>query len=459
MIFSLLLTYAMAASQPMICEHVFDPNYCTGQPAAGAPGFVCMWQPNEFECKAINMNNPKDACKVLSHNQPACQAKPECRFDLYDGECKGKEFGERPEYERPEYEHGMLPVSPNGIPAVSPNGMPPAVRPGQVVPQTHQPGAPSTPATGAGVPQTQTTPSTGQQTPQNTVPGTAAGNGAFTPTAVIPVSSRPPFAGPVPQVSTQKPTTLPPQAPAITALPVPMIPNPFPPAPISPTGYRFCKALAQVECFGPSSEPGKLCYWDAEDMECSEATRGSVEAVCKQFARSPTECDAHENCFWDAKDYECSEIEFGMGFRKPVLTQQCSTFRSVNDCAFHSTCFWDTASNLCVNVVQASNVCGVYNTAALCATNRLCHFRNGICALDQANPMSGLHLQNVHEDTQPASTSSGNDYFVMFACGFSGALLGLLLALGMQKMCTRKASQEDYRDIVLDVNSHRRQVV
>merc|ERR1711972_1291092 len=116
-----------------------------------------------------------------------------------------------------------------------------------------------------------------------------------------------------------------------------------------------------------------------------------------------------------------------------------------------------------VNVVQASNVCAVYNTPVLCATNRLCHYHNGLCSLARsgAGGLNKLNLQSAHEGTEPASstTTTTTDYFVMFACGFSGSLLGLLFALGTQKLCQRNASQEDYRDIVLDVNSHRRQVV
>lgn len=410
MIHSLLLTYVLAASQPQVCEHIFDQAYCTGQPALGAPGFVCMWQPGEFECKAVNMNNPEEACKTLSRNQAACQAKPECRYDPFDGECKGMDMGDRPDFE-------------HGRPGVLPSAQIPSQG---VLPMT--------------------------------LPGTGTSQ-TSTSAPVMPVTSTP-----RPVTSTTRPL-----APQSTAHPnqrsttsTTRRSRPLPPASTPYPAARFCKALTQVECFGPSSRPGKICYWDAEDMECSAATQGSIEAVCKQFARDPAQCDAHENCFWDAKDYECSEIEYGRGFRKPILTQQCSTFRSLNDCASVSSCFWDTTSNLCVNVVQATNVCGVYNTPVLCATNRLCHFRNGVCSLDQQTQLpgrAGLHLQSVHEDTPADSSASGNDYVIMFACGFSGSLLGLLFALGAQKLCQRKVSQEDYRDIVLDVNSHRRQVV
>lgn len=373
MIHTLLLTFVMAAGQSqLICKQIFDPQFCKG-PAADGPGLTCVWQPNEFECKAMNLNDPKQACKALGRDQAACSTRPECRFDMFDGECKGLDM------DRP----GMM--AQGQMPAR--NGVVPPQYPGA---SATMGGAPSTPAS------------------------PARGTGVVTPTGT--------------QAGSQQ-----------TGTP------------------RFCKSLPELQCFGPSSEPGKLCYWDAEDFECSEATRGSIEAVCKQFGRDPTACDANENCFWDAKDYECSEIEFGMHFQRPVLRQQCSTFRTMPDCTSHADCFFDTTSNLCMNVVQAKNVCGVYNSPVLCSTNRLCHFRNGVCALAQTGAMmnSGLHLQSVHEDTKAAARSTTSDYALMFACGFSGSILGLLFAFGVQKYCQRKASQEDYRDIVLDVNSHR----
>lgn len=384
MIHTLLLTYVLAAGQnPLVCKQILDPNFCKG-PSAEAPGLQCVWQQKEFECKAMDLRNPKVACKALGHDQTACQQRTECHFDMFDMECKGYDM-EYPEYEHPEYEGRMLPGQ------TSRTGAVPQAYPG---------------ATGA-----------------RGMPGAA---------------------------------TLPGARPVVT-------PGTTGAQPAGSSQPRFCKSLPELQCFGPALEPGKLCYWDAEDFECSEATTGSIEAVCKQYGRDPTACDANENCFWDAKDFECSEIEYGMHFMKPVLQEQCSNYRQLSDCASRATCFFDTASNLCMNVVQASNVCGVYTSPALCSTNRLCQFQNGICTVartPQAGGLSGLHLQSVHENTNAAASSTtSTEYVVMMACGFAGSLLGLLFAMGTQKLCQRKASQEDYRDIVLDVNSQRRQVV
>lgn len=440
MIHTLLLTYVLAAGQnPLVCKQILDPNFCKG-PSAEAPGLQCVWQQKEFECKAMDLRNPKVACKALGHDQGACQQRTECHFDMFDMECKGYDM-EYPEYKHPEYEGGrMLPGQ------TSRTGAVPQAYPGATGARG-MPGA----ATLPGARPVVTPGATGAQPAVN--PNQPYGSQSQLP--VTPVAPRPPV------VSTSRPVIQPP-APVRPASPprTPSTPNAQSNGSNQP---RFCKSLPELQCFGPALEPGKLCYWDAEDFECSEATTGSIEAVCKQYGRDPTACDANENCFWDAKDFECSEIEYGMHFMKPVLQEQCSIYRQLSDCASRATCFFDTASNLCMNVVQASNVCGVYTSPALCSTNRLCQFQNGMCTLartPQAGGLSGLHLQSVHENTNAAAGSTtSTDYVVMMACGFTGSLLGLLFAMGTQKLCQRKASQEDYRDIVLDVNSQRRQVV
>jgi len=236
---------------------------------------------------------------------------------------------------------------------------------------------------------------------------------------------------------------------------------------------NFCESLPQVQCFGPSMTVGKMCFWDAEDMECIEATANNVEAICNQFARDPLSCDSHENCFWDAKDQECSELKgYGPFAQKPVLPVMCAKFTNVNECASQSSCFWD--NNVCINVIQASNVCSVLNSPQACSTNRNCHWRDNSCSIAQIPaPFAGLNfagnqlrtsghqLRSAHSEQDANEPSQSTDYLIMFACGFSGALLGLLFALAMQTMCQQKSNQEDdfYRDIVLDVTSHRRQMV
>lgn len=420
MIFTFLLSYALAAQQQTkICEQIFDPNYCNGQ-AAGSPGLTCTWEENE--CKTVNMNNPKDACKSFNNQQAMCNSHAGCVFDLTEFECKSVDsINKHSEFDqRPEFDHGAkayLPTSSqypsantqsqNQFPATAYNSATP-------LPSSNfQPMGYNS----ANLPTTSMTTTTASAT--NTA--VINSNLGFHSTSTTGVA----------QNSIVQSTASP--------------------------GPRFCKSLTQLQCFGPSVAPGKLCFWDAEDMECSEATENSIEAVCKQFARDAVACDAHENCFWDEKDIECSEIEFGTFANKPVLTVQCSSFHNLNDCASAASCFWD--NTVCINVVQATNVCGVLTSAQACSTNKLCHWRSNVCQIaNGVTGAGGLHLQKSHT-SETSETGNGLNYFVMFACGFSGALLGLLVSLGTEKVCWRKTSQEDYRDIILDVNSNRRQIV
>jgi len=93
--------------------------------------------------------------------------------------------------------------------------------------------------------------------------------------------------------------------------------------------------------------------------------------------------------------------------------------------------------------VQATNVCGVLTSAQACSTNKLCHWRSNVCQIaNGVTGAGGLHLQKSHT-SETSETGNGLNYFVMFACGFSGALLGLLVSLGTEKVCWRKTSQNN----------------
>merc|ERR1719265_1794094 len=229
----------------------------------------------------------------------------------------------------------MPPTQPS-LPALPAQPIPSQpVQPAQPVPPPAQPTSPQVPATTPTSPTTPVTPA--QPTPVNPAP-------------VAPTPVNPP---PVPPTQ-----------------PVP----PIQPAPAQPASNvpRHCEALPQTQCFGPSYITGELCMWDAEDFECSSVRRNDAEAICKQFAGDMQKCDAQLDCFWDAKDRECSEVEQGMPPHVVVGTN-CATFTTETGCAGTASCFWD--DRLCVNVVQAVNVCQVYTTPKLCSTNVLCQWK------------------------------------------------------------------------------------
>lgn len=446
MIFTLLLASVFAAQQQqLVCNQIFDPTFCKG-PAAGAPGHTCVWDKQEFECKEVEMNEAKDVCKTFSNNQAACQAQALCFFDLSDFECKGKGH-------EVEFEHGhptsLLPGTyPNSVPSsTQPNAYPAPTgngyNPNPPQPATNQgtmPGAGYNSATTNGQ-----VPAGGYNAGAHATGNNGNVHGAGFNSAAT--AGNGPNPAPTQPVIQNTPTT-----------PMPVVNTGA-----SQTGMpMYCKGRLQAQCFGPSVNTGKMCYWDAEDMECSEAFPNNIEAICKQFAGDAVKCDAHENCFWDSKDVECSEIsEFNPFKITPVLTTQCSKFHNLNECASEASCFWD--NTVCINVIQASNVCSVLGTAQACSTNKLCHWRDNSCKLANVPASAGGFRLQKPSPKGPEAVTDTSDYVVMFACGFSGALLGLLFALATTKVCQSKIAtiEEDdyYRDIVLDVSSQRRQVV
>lgn len=510
MIFTFLISYILAAQQnALICEQIFDPAYCTG-PAAGAPGHMCVWDAQEYECKNVNMNEPEDVCKTLSHDQAACQAKMGCVFDLLDFECKGKSTttnvlptGSYPNSASTASHTNAYPaatgtgfntIATSTTAATNPYGM----GTGYNTPVTSKPavnyGIGTSAATNNGVgsyPSTATNTGAYPATAANTgaYPGSATSTGAYPATATNAGAAYPATStdtGAFSSMSTTKgalPNSanifLPTHLPATTKFPSttnratvrPVIPGtsgllttraafPSPPLPVK---GNYCKSLPQVQCFGASNRLGRMCFWDAEDFECVEAAANDIEAICGQYSRDPVQCSLHQDCFWDARDGECSEVKKMPFKNKPVLMAICGNFKTVDQCASQAMCFWD--NTVCINVIQATNVCSVLEQPQPCSTNPLCHWQNNKCELANipAPLAGGLRLQKTLDTPKATNTSSKTaDYLIMFACGFTGALIGLLFALVTQKVCQKSQQGGEeydfYRDIVLDVNSQRRHV-
>merc|ERR1711879_204486 len=118
-------------------------------------------------------------------------------------------------------------------------------------------------------------------------------------------------------------------------------------------------------------------------------------------------------------------------------------FKNVDQCASQAMCFWD--NTVCINVIQATNVCSVLEQPQPCSTNPLCHWQNNKCELANipAPLAGGLRLQKTLDMPKATNTSSKTaDYLIMFACGFTGALIGLLFALVTQKSAKNHSKEE-----------------
>lgn len=412
---------APVAATPMNCEQILDPAFCKGP--AMQSGYICSWQENE--CESVDPHEAHEAserpeageapeqksdlCEAFSLNQFACQSRPGCVFE--DFECKTAERAVIPH-----------PFNANGGHGVFPNGAMP-MGPAQPV-HPMMPVPPMIPAQ----PVTPVQP-------------------------MMPVPAAPVPAAPVP-------------VPAGGALPA----QPTQPANPEdrPAGPQFCASLPEPQCFGPSMRQGELCMWDAEDYECVTASEADMEAICNQFYRDPVKCDEHENCFWDEVDKECAENTYtGKISDKPVLTQICSNFHDIMSCASQAMCFWDTIANsnlgLCVNVIQAENVCRVLDTAIHCSTNALCHWQGGYC---QAAGLHGL-LQAAPRLQKSAAAAKGPkvkaaptpswqlDLLVGVGASVLGLTIGLFVSWAHAKYQTDQVSNEDYRDIMMDMNQVR----
>lgn len=191
--------------------------------------------------------------------------------------------------------------------------------------------------------------------------------------------------------------------------------------------------------------------WDAEDRECSSSWESNVEAICAQFARDPRKCDRHQNCFWDRVDRECEEAIVPMGMLPSHFSfnaKPCASNLDVHGCAGQPECFWDSTAGrgVCVNVVQASNVCHVLNSPQECSTNRICQWQGLQCVASAG--LQRLHaVHKIDRKTQHSSTWEKKAFAATAACA-CGILVGFFTFWARSK-CLH-TSNDDYRDIILD---------
>jgi len=445
----------MAAGQD--CEQILDPNFCTG-PAMDGPGFICSWQGNE--CDAINPSSPKGQCKMLSNDQAACTMNPDCHWDAKEFEC---EYGGQPLSHEQQYPPAAPAPAAPAAPGYPAPAAPAAPAPAAAVPVA--PGYPAPAAPHAAVPVAPAHPVAPAfpAHPAAPMPGAPAAHPAAPmPGAPIPGHPAAPGAHPGAPPAHHGPPAGPPPAPG----------HGMPPAggqalPLMP---QDCRRLMEPQCFGPSMKRGEVCMYDAEDFECRSRLATDVEAICKQFDRDPIKCDANKDCFYDQLDFECSEMKFpgqggkgaagrnaawnmpNLGPAMSYVSGTCSNYKDLHSCAGAAQCFWDATANLCINALQAANVCHVLNTAQYCSTNLLCRWQGTVCS-----PAAG-HLRKAHEPMTSQNTSDWNRNLIFAgAASVLGLLMGLALSWAQSKYTKDNTSNEDYRDIMMDINS--RQVV
>lgn len=433
----------MAAGQD--CEQILDPAFCTG-PAMDGPGFICSWQGNE--CDAINPSTPKGQCKMLSNDEAACTLQSGCHWDAKEFEC---EFGDHPLSHEQQYPPAApaAPAAP-GYPAPA---APAAAAPVPAHPAAPMPGVPAAPAAPV-------------------APGYPAPAAPVAPAPAHPLAPAVPAhpAAPMPGAHPVAPGAHP-AAPGAHAPPPPPAhhgpPAGPPPAPVMP---QDCRRLMEPQCFGPSMKRGEVCMYDAEDFECRSRLATDVEAICKQFDRDPIKCDANKDCFYDQLDLECSEMKFpgqggkggagrnaawnmpNLGPAMSYVSGTCSNYKDLHSCAGAAQCYWDATANLCINALQAANLCHVLNTAQYCSTNLLCRWQGNVCS-----PAAG-HLLKAHAPMTSQNTSDWNRNLIFAgAASVLGLLMGLALSWAQTKFTKDNTSNEDYRDIMMDINS--RQVV
>jgi len=390
---------------PVVCEQVINPNFCKG-PAA-QPGSICSWQ--EDKCETVEANEEASemheehaelSCELLSNNQLLCEATPGCHFEEF--ECKTGE-GKFPEMhsgippQRPE------PATHGGLPSFPPAGGPQPAGSHGIFP-------------GAGLPGI-------HGLPPNNPP----------PVMMVPETNQPsPFLPPPPPVQ--------PVAPAF---------HPQPLEPLRPLQGQLCESLPETRCFGPAAKPGDLCVWDAEDLECIESSEADVEVVCKNLSKDPKLCDQQTDCFWDAMGKNCLENKFGENEPATEFFSVCSKFQDVTSCASESQCFWDTAAGpgFCVNLIQAENVCRVLNTPQHCSTNPFCHWRADTCVASR-----GL-LRKAAAPINSKQSVPTTELLFGVAAVISGLLCGVVLAAARSMCAKSEARNEDYRDIMLEIDA------
>jgi len=219
---------------------------------------------------------------------------------------------------------------------------------------------------------------------------------------------------------------------------------------------QFCKMLSKQECFGPSLQPGEYCMWDAEDFECSSYNEHDAEGLCKQYGLNPQQCDAQLDCFWDEKDHECSDVK-GIAFSSrgrgaASIRTTCINYKTAETCAAQASCFWEQSGNqkVCVNVVQAVNVCRVLTSPITCSTNILCTWQGSSCDLASGHWLTQVNAKTAVDPKQTAHTmkntktqkksSTNISFFPSLIMVILGFAVGVLATLGC-----RKKKQTDFQ--------------
>jgi len=194
--------------------------------------------------------------------------------------------------------------------------------------------------------------------------------------------------------------------------------------------------------------------WDAEDFECSSYNEHDAEGLCKQYGLNPQQCDAQMDCFWDEKDHECTDVKGiipGRGMGGASIRTTCVNYKTAETCAAQASCFWEQSQNqkVCVNVIQAVNVCRVLTSPVTCSTNILCTWQGSSCDLASGHWLTQVNSKTSNpkkahtmKNTKTEKKSSTQIYFfpslVMVILGFAA---GVLATLG----CRKKKQTTDFQ--------------
>jgi len=195
--------------------------------------------------------------------------------------------------------------------------------------------------------------------------------------------------------------------------------------------------------------------WDAEDFECSSYNEHDAEGLCKQYGLNPQQCDAQMDCFWDEKDHECTDVKGiipGRGMRGASIRTTCVNYKTAETCAAQASCFWEQSQSqkVCVNVVQAVNVCRVLTSPVTCSTNILCTWQGSSCDLasghwltqvnSKTSTPKAAHTMKNSSQTEKKSSSTKISFIPSLIMVILGFAAGVLATLGC-----RKKKQTDFQ--------------
>lgn len=206
--------------------------------------------------------------------------------------------------------------------------------------------------------------------------------------------------------------------------------------------------LKQHNCFGPSNLVGNVCFWDVEDEECYPGLKGDVEALCAQFSNSRKDCDAQLECFYDAQDSECSEIDMTGAESVPEYDAACESHFTVDECASEPSCFFE--DGVCVNLIQARNICGVLSTPQLCSTNSGCVWQDNICQI----PAPRLRTIRPAEKNDIVGKSVEGIIYLL-----AGIMVGTFLTFSCIWLCQGKAWESDFQENYVEMDHSRKNSV